>query len=179
MQHQKWATSLKTSNLETHVKDSVEAHKLRPATLADSEDESEGDVESDATNDTKDLPDTPSDIIYMISDEEGLGVTTHRSEGNPSERAQTRYYQPSGIHSSEKRIELCGDICKEYGKDVVGKKELSYSTSAEASNLNSPVKRTRCSHAETMNKGYRTETEKEYASPETDWLTPTDCQEWV
>ena len=71
------------SNLETHENDSVEAHKLRPATLTDSEHESESDVESDATNDTKDLPDTPSDIIYMISDEEGLGVTTHRSEGNP------------------------------------------------------------------------------------------------
>ena len=84
------------------MKDSVEAHKPRPATLTDSEDEPRTDVESDATNDAKDLPDTPSDIIYMKSDEEGLGGTTHRSEGNPSEGAQTRYYQPSGIHSSER-----------------------------------------------------------------------------
>ena len=109
----------------------------------------------------------------MISDEEGLGVTTHRSEGNPSERAQTRYYQPSGIHSSEKRIELCRDICKEYGKDVAGTEELSYSTSAEVSHLNSTVERTRCSHAETMNNGCRTKAEIGYASPEDDWLTPT------
>ena len=126
-----------------NTNDSAEAYNLRPPTLTDSEYESESDVESDATDDTNDLPDTPPNIIYMISDEEGPGVTRHRSEGNPSERIQTKYHQPSGKYSSKKRIELCGDICKEYGKDVTGTEVLSYTTPAEVSNLDNTVERTR------------------------------------
>lgn len=126
------------------------ASEPRPTTFTDSEDEPETDVESDDTDDTRGLPDIPSDLIYMISDEEGLGLYTHRSKGNPLDRARTKYYQPSGTYSSKKRIELCGDTCKEYGKDVVKKKELSCSYSVKAFNLNSPAKKTRCSHAETI-----------------------------
>ena len=104
------------------MKDTNEAHKPRPTTFTDSEDEPETDVESDATDDTRGLPDTSLDTICMISDEEGLGPYTHRSEGNPLYRAWTKYYQPSGIQSSKKRIEMYGITYKEYGKDVVRKK---------------------------------------------------------
>ena len=77
------------------------ASDLRPTTFTDPEDEPETGVKA---NDTRDLPNRPSDLLHWILDKEGTGLYTHKSKINPLDRIQTEHNQPSGTGLSRTRI---------------------------------------------------------------------------